>query len=652
MHAACLLIILASSAFASPPSAPWFPKAPALPEPAGQVIKVSNVSELFNAAKAVKPGGTILLADGRYKMPRYFEIETDNVTLRGASGDRHKVILDGSSSRHGELIGISRCVGVTIAHLTIENVKFNGFKINSNLGAKQVTIYDCVIHNVWERGIKVPRAPKEELMADGCRVQYCLFYNDRAKQFSDDEADTAENFNGNYVGGIDAMNAVNWIITDNVFVGLQGRTREGRACVFLWHDSRGCVVERNVILDCDVGIALGNPHKKAETAMHATDCIVRDNLIVHCPETGILACYTKDCEVSRNSIYDPKTRQGRLIWAQQSNDGLKLTENLLVGAPLKIQSESKIVSSGNLSVKSSTEAMEAAKKAGHRVPPAPVAIEKAVAWTETRMAESAKRAQEKTSTDQRLGKKISSESLSPEVVTAMRRVHAGFKGNEGYIAQFGDSISNSMAFWSPMDWDDPSKFLTGDDGLPKTPKSKRWRDYIKGARDKGPKFANYSGWKSAKLLGAVEPVLKREKPMAAIIMIGTNDIRGGKVPEAYRANVEAIVDKCLAAHCVPILNTIPPRRDRDEAVGAVNKIIHEIAKEKHVPLVDFHAACLAARPGTTWDGTVISKDGVHPSGGKTNLYTPGNLRESGYALRNWVNFLTLRELVFKVFEAN
>lgn len=62
------------------------------------------------------------------------------------------------------------------------------------------------------------------------------------------------------------------------------------------------------------------------------------------------------------------------------------------------------------------------------------------------------------------------------------------------------------------------------------------------------------------------------------------------------------------------------------------------------------AARLCARPGNTWDGTIISKDGVHPSGGKTNLYSEINLKTSGYALRNWVNFLILRRLHFRVFE--
>ena len=57
----------------SPPMQAWFPNAPPLPKPEGQIIRVSSVEELFQAAGQVKPGGTILVADGHYMMPRYFQ---------------------------------------------------------------------------------------------------------------------------------------------------------------------------------------------------------------------------------------------------------------------------------------------------------------------------------------------------------------------------------------------------------------------------------------------------------------------------------------------------------------------------------------------------------------------------------------------------
>lgn len=233
----------------------------------------------------------------------------------------------------------------------------------------------------------------------------------------------------------------------------------------------------------------------------------------------------------------------------------------------------------------------------------------------------------------------------------MKKLHAEFKGTRGYVAQFGDSITHSMAFWSPMGWSDPSVYLPADDGLPKKPPSKRWRDVIKGARAKGAGEGNYSGWRVGSLLRSVDDVLAKRKPEVAIVMIGTNDIWGGSIPAGYRAGLEGIVSKCLARQCIPVLNTIPPFRGRDRVVAGANGIIRKVAAKYRVPLVDYHAAILTRRPGHSWDGTLISKDGVHPAAGKTHVYSEENLRVSGYALRNWVNFLMYRRIYFRILEA-
>jgi lysophospholipase L1-like esterase len=239
----------------------------------------------------------------------------------------------------------------------------------------------------------------------------------------------------------------------------------------------------------------------------------------------------------------------------------------------------------------------------------------------------------------------------PYWLDAMKKVHEGFEGTEGYIAQLGDSITFLLAFWSPMGWSDPSKYLP-DDGMPKKPEGKRWRDVIKGARAKGGKNGNYSGWRVGNILKVVDKVLAANKPEAAIIMVGTNDIRGGKVPAKYEDGLKTIVEKCIRANCIPILNTIPPMRGRDKAVAECNKIIKGVAAKYRAPLVDYHAAVMKRRPGDAWQGTLISKDGVHPTGGKTQVYDEENLKKSGYALRNWVNFLMYRKLYFKILAAD
>ncbi|HZG44237.1 MAG TPA: right-handed parallel beta-helix repeat-containing protein, partial [Longimicrobium sp.] len=343
-------VIDALTAAPSPPRQPWFPRAPALPPPRGEVIRVSSVEELFGAAERVGRGGTILVADGHYRMGRRLEIKTDGVTLRGASGRRERVVLDGEG-RLGELLAVTACSGVTIADLTIQNVRWNGIKINSETGVHRLTLHNCILHNIWQRavkGVKVPEKDRERLRPRDCRIQYCVFYNDRPKQFEDDPADTPQTFDGNYIGGIDVMYVRGWIIRDNVFVGIRGRTGSARGAIFLWHEAEDCVIERNIILDCDSGICLGNSSKPDDVPVHCTRIVVRNNFVTRAPENGILADYTRDCKILNNTVHDPQSRLGRLIRLVHDNDGLLVANNLLSGPPIRNESSSRMVFRNNL----------------------------------------------------------------------------------------------------------------------------------------------------------------------------------------------------------------------------------------------------------------------------------------------------------------
>ncbi len=350
-----LLVIFCSGSVPAGAGQPWPEWLSRLESPswpvAGRLVKVASVSELYRAVERARPGDTIAIANGHYFLTRYLEIRANGVTLRSLSNNPAGVVLDGSRSRHGELIGITACSNVTIACLTIQNVKWNGIKLNSNKGVQQVTIYSCIIHNVWQRGVKgvkVPEKGRARLKPRFCRIQYCLFYNDRPKRYSDDPADRPDNFGGNYIGGIDVMFPAKWIISDNVFVGIQGRTREGRGAVFLWHEAEDCLVERNVFIDCDSGICLGNSYLPEGIRFHCVGCVVRNNFVVRCPENGILADYTQNCQILHNTIHDPASRLKRLIRIVHRNDDLLVANNLLSGPAMRVETNSAIKLAGNV----------------------------------------------------------------------------------------------------------------------------------------------------------------------------------------------------------------------------------------------------------------------------------------------------------------
>ena len=141
--------------------------------PAGGTIAVADVQTLHEAARRVRPGGTIVLANGVYRMTRTLIIATDGVTLRSRSGRPGDVVLDGGGTL-GEMLTVRSCSDVTIAGLTVQNVRWNGIKIDSETGVQRLTIRACVLRNIWQRAIKGEGARVGPRAAPAARMSWCL----------------------------------------------------------------------------------------------------------------------------------------------------------------------------------------------------------------------------------------------------------------------------------------------------------------------------------------------------------------------------------------------------------------------------------------------------------------------------------------------
>lgn len=240
----------------------------------------------------------------------------------------------------------------------------------------------------------------------------------------------------------------------------------------------------------------------------------------------------------------------------------------------------------------------------------------------------------------------SGETDRPGWVEPMRKVHARFTGEPGTFAQFGDSITDSRAFWTSLKWkrQNASPEMLADFELV--------RGYmLDDSWDrKGARYGNQSGqtirWASRNL----DDWLHEWNPEAAILMFGTNDLNNVDV-EDYEATLEDVVRRCLANGTVVILSTIPPRHGREEKAARFAAAARRVAKKLDVPLVDFHAEILRRRPND-WDGaldkfrqyqgydvpTLIARDGVHPSNPKQYQadYSAEALDHNGFSLRNYL----------------
>lgn len=253
----------------------------------------------------------------------------------------------------------------------------------------------------------------------------------------------------------------------------------------------------------------------------------------------------------------------------------------------------------------------------------------------------------------------------PEWVTPMREVHARFRGVSGTCAHFGDSLTETLAYWSPLPHSRKGaspELLHAYEIASKRLALECWRDW------KGPRFGNRSGAGIGWARSNVDEWLKILNPEVAIILFGTNDV-GQRKATAYREDLTYVLQKCLKNGTVPILTTIPPRRDADNHVAEIIAVQRDLARALKIPLVDLHAEILRRRPAD-WDGgrlppaggqapqdghdvlTLIAADGVHLSHPTKfrDDYSAESLRHNGYALRTALSLLAYAEVVQRVFE--
>jgi hypothetical protein len=238
------------------------------------------------------------------------------------------------------------------------------------------------------------------------------------------------------------------------------------------------------------------------------------------------------------------------------------------------------------------------------------------------------------------------ETARPAWVEPMRKVHARFTGEKGTLAQFGDSITVTLAFWTPMLYEAPKNTdaaTAADYALVKGYlQEKCWRQW------KGPEFGSAGGMTIRWAHENIDDWLRRMNPEAALIMFGTNDLGPLEVGE-YEQKTREVVRRCLDNGTVVILSTIPPRHGRLEKSQEFAEAVRRVGRDLNVPVCDYMAAILQRRPDD-WDGTLpkfrpregydvltlIAGDGVHPSNPPEfrNDFSEKALSASGYTLRN------------------
>jgi hypothetical protein len=251
-------------------------------------------------------------------------------------------------------------------------------------------------------------------------------------------------------------------------------------------------------------------------------------------------------------------------------------------------------------------------------------------------------------------------------VEAMREVHKKFRGTPGTLAQYGDSITVTMAFLAPHAWGKnidpkncPPEVRAELDLIERYANRKLWIEW------KEAQWGNTGMMRSDWLLRNIDTWQKKMNPEAAVILFGTNDL-GGLMPPEYTENMVASLRRMMANGTVPMLTTVPPKSGADEEARDMWLAHLSIARELKIPVIDYYGEILRRRPDD-WDGrlpqfkgletyevpTLISGDGTHPSNPKEfqNDFGEKALSANGYNLRNYLTLRTYAHVIAKVFAA-
>jgi len=254
---------------------------PSLSPPTGPVVTVSSEAALRDQAYAAASGTTIVIAAGVYNMSNTIHVVNEGITLRGQTGNRSDVILDvggmGTGHTHGILIDAD---DVTVADLTIRNAGEHGVSVH---GRDRPTLYNLHIIDTGYQLVKVN--PWGDGSEDGLLACSRLEYTTTAPE--------------DYTNGISAHQAHRWVVRDNEWYRIRTPGNAPVPTILFWSGSSDTVVERNLLVDCYIGVAFGDsshgtgdhfggivrnnfiyaslPHDVAVAMVHADGWLVANN---------------------------------------------------------------------------------------------------------------------------------------------------------------------------------------------------------------------------------------------------------------------------------------------------------------------------------------------------------------------------------------
>lgn len=247
---------------------------PALPEPSGRILSVASEQELQQAMLDLSPHTTVLLEPGVYRLSKTLYVREDDVTIRGATGNRDDVVLIGKGMDNSDFGDVphgiwSDAARTHVQNLTIQDVYYHPITLSSIADSPEV--YNVRLVDAGEQFLK-SNSGGFGIGVDGGKVEYTVF------EYSNGIPKTDHGPGIGYLKGIDVHGGEAWAIRNNLFKDLHApddAEHRWNPAILMWNGARETLVEGNTFVNVDRAVAFG----LSDTESDHSGGLIRNNMV-------------------------------------------------------------------------------------------------------------------------------------------------------------------------------------------------------------------------------------------------------------------------------------------------------------------------------------------------------------------------------------
>lgn len=288
-------------------------------------FEVSSYDALKTALERAAPGDVLEIRDGQYGIPATdfaLVVATPGLTVRGASRDASRVILEGRGMEAASPAHVFyvKADDFTLEHVTLRRVRRHLVQVEGAAagsvdgdGADRLRVRDCVFQDAGEQMLKGSSdgmSAADEGWVQRCRFEYTAGVGPRF-----------------YIGGIDVHRARGWRVEDCEFRGIRSPEEAlAEHAVHFWSGASDTVVRRNRIRNCDRGIGFGLGDRGHQGGVIENNVLWNDGLGRH-EDVGIGLESSPGTQVRHNTIWLARYPNA-VEWRYPTSRGVRVVNNL------------------------------------------------------------------------------------------------------------------------------------------------------------------------------------------------------------------------------------------------------------------------------------------------------------------------------------